>query len=192
MGGGGSPILLVKQVKCHALACKTYLAQSMTHFCSFALRSHKFSLHFVTVRTYFTIFSVSDTQTRKPDLLSPSRTFLIIVVGFVIRKNVSTIEPFARDILHILDSSRSFSEYICQFSLADRPSLMYSKNDIKAAQTGGGFSVLQLLSLPIVHTTNVLAGDTRRELDLTISDAAVFRTTSLNTISVLVSNSKAK
>ena len=76
--------------------------------------------------------------------------------------------------------------------MAARPSLVYSNNVIKAAQTGGGFSVLQLLSLPIVHTTIFLEGDTRREIDVTIADAAFFRAPSLNALSMLMPNSKAK
>ena len=76
--------------------------------------------------------------------------------------------------------------------MAACPSLVYSNNDIKAAQTGGGFSVLQLLSLPIVHTTNYFAGDTRQELDVAIADVEVVRAPSLNEIYMLMSNSKAK
>ena len=53
---GKYPVLHVKQVKCRALAYKTYLAgsvtQSVTNFCDLALRSHGFSLHVITVRTY--------------------------------------------------------------------------------------------------------------------------------------------
>ena len=95
---------------------------------------------------------------------------------------MSASEPFARDLVPKLDSSKSLAEYICKVALADRPSLVYSKNDIKAAQTGGGFSVLQLLSLPIIHTSNFLAGDTRRELDVTITDAEVVSAPSLNVL----------
>ena len=69
---------------------------------------------------------------------------------------------------------------------------MYSNNGIKAAQPGGGFSVLQLLSLPIIYTPIFLAGDTRRELDVTIADAAVVQSPSINALSVFMSNSKAK
>ena len=98
----------------------------------------------------------------------------MIIVGFVIINNVSTSDIFARDLVPILDSRKSLDDYICQVALEDSSSLVYSNNVIKAVQTGGGFSVLQMLSLPIFHTTNVLAGDTRREIDLTISDAAVF------------------
>ena len=116
----------------------------------------------------------------------------MIIVGFVIRKNVSTSEPFARDILPIIDSSKSLAEYVRQVSLADRTSLVYSNNGIKSAQTGGGFSVLQILSPPIVHTTNVLAGDTRQELDVIIADVEVIRSPSLNALYMLMSNSKAK
>ena len=164
----------------------------MTHFCGFALRSQKFSLHVLTLCIYFTIISISEPQTRKTDLLSPSKPFSMIIVGFVIRKNVYTSEPFAQDLVSILDSSKSLADYIRQVSLAAHPSLVYSNNDIKAAQTGGGFSVVQMLSLPIVHTTKFLAGDTRRELDVTITDSAVVRATSLNEISMLMSNFKAK
>ena len=152
--GGRSPILHVKQVKRCALACKTYSAGSVTHFCGFALRNHEFSLHVLTVRTYISIISASEPQTRKPDLSSPSEPFLMIIVGFVIRTNVSTSEPLARDLVPIFDSSKYLADYIRQVALSARPSLVYSNNDIKAAQTGGGCSVLQLLSLPIVHTTN--------------------------------------
>ena len=67
-------------------------------------------------------------------------------------------------------------------------SLVYSNNDIKAAQTGGGFSVLQLLSLPIVHTTNYFAGDTRWDLYVIISEAEVVCATSLNALYMPVSN----
>ena len=49
-----------------------------------------------------------------------------------------------------------------------------------------------MISLSIVHTTNFLAGDTRRELDVTIADAAVVRTPSFNELSMLMSNYKAK
>ena len=94
-------------------------------------------------------------------LITLSKTFLIIIVGFVIRKNVSTSEPFARDLVPILDSSKSLAEFIHQVDLAARPSLVYSNNDIKSAQTGGGSSVLQMLSLTIVHTTIFLSGDYR-------------------------------
>ena len=104
---------------------------------------------------------------------NPSKPFLMIIVGFVINKDVSTSDPFDQDIVRILDSSKYLAEYICQVSLADRTFLVYSDNAIKAAHTGGGFSVLQLLSLPIVYITNVLAGDNRRELDVTIADAVV-------------------
>ena len=68
---------------------------------------------------------------------------------------------------------------------------MYSNNYIKSAQTRGGFSVLQLLSLTIVHTT-FFSGDTRRELDVTIADVEVYYVPSLNALSLLISNSKVK
>ena len=80
----------------------------MTIFCGFALQSHEFSLHVLTVRTYFTIISASEPQTFKPDLPSPSELFLVVIVGFVILNNVSTSEPFSRDIVPILDSSKYF------------------------------------------------------------------------------------
>ena len=67
---------------------------------------------------------------------------------------MSTSEPFARDLVPILDSSKSLDDYIRQVALADRPYLVYSNNEIKAAKTGGGFIILKLLSLIIVHTTN--------------------------------------
>ena len=84
----------------------------------------------------------------------------MIIFGFVIRKNVSTSEPFARDIVHILDSRKSLADYIHQVALEASTSLVYYKNDIKAAQTRGGFSVLHILSLTIFYTTIVLTGDT--------------------------------
>ena len=49
-----------------------------------------------------------------------------------------------------------------------------------------------MISLSIVHTTNYFADDTRRELDVTIADAAVVRTPSFNELSMLMSNYKAK
>ena len=67
----------------------------MTHFGSFALQSNKFSLQVLTVCTYFTIIFVSKTQTCKTDLTSPSEQFSMIIVGFFIRKNMSTSDPFA-------------------------------------------------------------------------------------------------
>ena len=151
--GGRSPILQVKQLICCALACKTYSSRSVTHFCGFAFRSHEFSLHVLTVRTYFTTISASELQTRKPDLPIPSDPFLMIIVGFVIHKNMSTSDPFAWDLVPILDSSKSLADYICQVALAACPSLVYYNNGTEAAQTRGGLSFLQLLSLPIVHTT---------------------------------------
>ena len=92
----------------------------------------------------------------------------------------------------ILDSSKYLADYIRQVALEDRPSLVYSKNYIKSAQTGGALSVLHMLSLTIVHTTNFLVGDTRGELDVTIADAAVVCVPSLNALSILVSKSKVK
>ena len=59
-------------------------------------------------------------------------------------------------------------------------------------QTGGGFIVLYMLSLPIVYTTIFLAGDTRQDLDVTISYAEIIQSPSLNEISMIMSNSKAK
>ena len=70
------------------------------------------------------------------------------------------------------------------------PSFLYYNNYIKAAQNGGGFSVLKLLFLSIVHTNNVLEGDTRRELDVTITDVAVILAPSIHELSVLMYNSK--
>ena len=61
----------------------------------------------------------------------------MIIVGSVIRKNVSTSEPFAQYIVPILDSIKYLSDYIWQVSLAAHPSFVYANNDIKAAQTGG-------------------------------------------------------
>ena len=98
----------------------------------------------------------------------------MIIVIFVIRKNVYTSEPFFRYLLPILDSSKYFANYISQVALEDCPSLVYYNNDIKEAQTVGMFSVLQLISLTIVHATIFLADDTRREIDITIA-AAVFQ-----------------
>ena len=72
-------------------------------------------MHILTVRTYFTITPASDPQTLKPDLPSPSEPYLMIIVGLVIRKNVSTSEP----LVPVLDSSKSLAEYINQFALAD-------------------------------------------------------------------------
>ena len=105
---------------------------------------------------------------------------------------MSTSETFAQDLVNILDSSKSLDYYIHQVSLADRPSLVYSNNDTKTAQTGGGFSVLQLLSLLIVHATKVLAVDTRQDIDIIIYDAAVVSAPSLNAVSMLMYNYKAK
>ena len=116
----------------------------------------------------------------------------MIIIGFVIHKNVSTSEPFAQDLVPILDISKSLADYICQVALAALPSLVYYKNYIKAAHIGGGFSVLHLLSLRIAHKNIFLTGDTRREINVTIDDAEVIRATSLNGISMLMYNSKAK
>ena len=123
---------------------------------------------------------------------NPSKPFLMIIVGFVISKNVSISDTSTRDIVPILDSSKSLDGYIRQVSFVALPSLVYSNNDIKAEQTGGRFSALQLLSLPIIYATIFLAGDTRRELDLTITDFSVVQSPSLNAFSILVSKSKAK
>ena len=76
----------------------------------------------------------------------------MIIVGFVIHKSVSRSETFSQDNVPIVHGRKSLDDYISQVTLLDRPSLVYSKNDIKAAQNGGGFSVLHLLSFPIVHT----------------------------------------
>ena len=76
----------------------------------------------------------------------------MIIFGFFIRNNVSTSDPFAQDLVTILDRSKCLDDYICQVSLAALPSLVYFNNDTKAAHTGGGFSVLEILYLTIVHT----------------------------------------
>ena len=57
-------------------------------------------------------------------LITPSKPFYMIIVGSVIRKNVSTSEPFARDLVPILDSSKSLDDYINQNDFASRPSLV--------------------------------------------------------------------
>ena len=179
----------VKQVKRLALACRTYSAgsitQFVTHFCEtfslelqiFTARSHStyiyiwlFSLYLII---FYTIIFDLGLQTRKPDLLTPSEPILVIIVGFVILKNFFTSELFAQNIVPILDSSKSLDDYIHQVALVDCPSLVYFNNDIKALQTGGGFSVLQLLSLTIFRITIFLSGDTRQELDVTISEVSV-------------------
>ena len=116
----------------------------------------------------------------------------MIVVGFFIRNNVSTSEPYALYLAPILDSSKDLADYISKVALVDRPSLVYSKNDIKAVQNGGGFSVLHLLSLTIVHTTNFLASDTRQEIDVTIYDASFICVPCLNILSMIMSNYKVK
>ena len=105
---------------------------------------------------------------------------------------MSTTDPFAQDVVPILDSRKSLADYIHHFYFESCTSLVYSNNDIKAAQPGGGFSVLQLISLTIFHKTIFLAGDTRQEIDVTIADAEFVRATSLNALSMLVSNSKKK
>ena len=51
---------------------------------------------------------------------------------------------------------------------------------------------MQLLSLPIVHANNVLAYDTRQELDVSIADAAVVCAPSIHALSIFMSNSKTK
>ena len=86
-------------------------------------------------------------------LNNPSKPFLMIIFGFFIRNNVSTSDPFAQDLVTILDRSKCLDDYICQVSLAALPSLVYFNNDINVAQNGGGFSVLQMPSLPIVYKT---------------------------------------
>ena len=75
---------------------------------------------------------------------------------------MSISEPFAQYLVPVLDSIKSLADHISQVALVARPSLLYSKNYTKAVQTGGGFIFLKLPSLTIIHTTNVLAGDTRR------------------------------
>ena len=124
--------------------------------------------------------------------MSPSKLFSMIIVGFFIRKNLPTSDQFAQDLVHILDSSKSLVDYIHKVALAYRPSLVYSKNETKAAQPGGRFSILQLISLPIFRTTNVLEGDTRRDIDVTIADVEVVHKLSLNAFYMLMSNYKAK
>ena len=116
----------------------------------------------------------------------------MIIVGFVIRVNVSTSDPFAQEIVPILDRIKYLADYIWQVALAYRPSLVYSNNGIKAAQTGGGFSVLQLLYPPILYTTTYLTGDTRQELDVTIADTTVVQAPFPNALSIIMSNYKAK
>ena len=49
-----------------------------------------------------------------------------------------------------------------------------------------------MLSLTIVYTTIILSGDDRLEMDLTIADAEVIQAPSINALSMIVSNSKAK
>ena len=98
------------------------------------------------------IISASDTKTCKPELPSPYKPFSFIIVGSVIRKNVSTSEPLDQDIVPILDNSKSLAEYIFQVDFVAHPYLVYSNNEIKAAPAGGDFSIQQLISLPIVHT----------------------------------------
>ena len=102
---------------------------------------------------YFTFVSDSDPKTCKPNLLSPSNPFSVFISGFVIRNNFSTSEPFDRYLVPILDIIKSLADYIFQVDFMDRPSLVYSNKDIKAAQTVGDFSVLNLLSLTIVYAT---------------------------------------
>ena len=90
----------------------------------------------------------------------------------------------------LLDISKSLDDFISQVYLETSPTLVYYNNYIKAAQNGGGFSVLHLIFLSIAHTNNVLAGDNRRELDLAITDVAVILTPSLNELSMIMYNSK--
>ena len=136
------PILHVKQVKHRALVCKNYSAGSLTRFCGFALWSHRFSLHALTVSTYFTIIYAYDPQTCKPKLPILSKPFSMIIFGFVIFKNVSTSEPFGQDLATILDSSKSLADQIHQVNLAAHIFLLYSNNCIKAEQNGGEFRVV--------------------------------------------------
>ena len=49
----------------------------------------------------------------------------MIIVGFFINNNVSTSEPFNRDIVPILDSSKSLADDIRRVALADHLSLVY-------------------------------------------------------------------
>ena len=49
---------------------------------------------------------------------------------------MSTSDPLSRDLVTILDSSNYLDDHISQVSLEALPSLVYSKNEIKAAQTG--------------------------------------------------------
>ena len=96
---------------------------------------------------YFSIFFACARVARKSSrytlILSPYEPILMIIVGFVIINNVSTSDIFARYLVPILDSRKSLDDYICQVALENFSSLVYSNNGIKAAQTGGGFSVLQ-------------------------------------------------
>ena len=186
------PYIKRKTSKTPCLACKTYSSVSVTYFCYFAIRSHTFSRKFLTVHIYFKIISASEPQNRKTDLPIPSKPFLIAIVGFVIVNNMSTSEPFARYIVPILDSSYSLDDYTRQVALAARPPLVYSNNYIKAAQIGGGFSVLQLLFLTIVHTSIYLVGDTIRELDVKTAEAGVIHAPYVNALLMLFLNSKAK
>ena len=83
-------------------------------------------------------------------------------------------------------------EYILQIVLVARPSLVYFNNDIKSAHSGVDFSVIQLLSQTIIRTTNFLEGDTRLELDVTITDMVEVCAPSLNELYMIMSKSKAK
>ena len=92
---GRYPILHVKTLKRRALAYKTYLygsvTQFVTHFCDFAIRIHKCSLHVLTVRTYIVdyylrsqLFSSQPSLflSSEPKLISLSKPFLMVIVGF--------------------------------------------------------------------------------------------------------------
>ena len=85
-----------------------------------------------------TKISDSKPQTHKTDLPRPSEPFLVIVYGFVIRKNMSISEPFAQYLVPVLDSIKSLADHISQVALVARPSLLYSKNYTKAVQLEEG------------------------------------------------------
>ena len=51
-------------------------------------------------------------KTTKTYLMSPPKLFSMNIFGFVIRKNFPTSDPFDRDLVHILDSSKSLVDYI--------------------------------------------------------------------------------
>ena len=103
---------------------------------------------------------------------------------------MSTREPFAWDIVPLLDISKSLDDFISQVYLGDTPFLLYYNNYTKSGKNGRGFSFLHEILLSIAHTNNVLAGDTRQELDVTITDVAVIFAPYINKLSVLMYNSK--